>query len=278
MSDFKKFYLKDGSYIRYKKSGSGKPLLLLHTIRNRLEYFDRVVPLLADSYTVYAIDLPGFGDSPVNKNEEYNQRYMTKAISDFIIKNKISKLTLAGESIGGVLCATIAAALPKKVNQIFVFNPYDYDTFFGEGVRRANLFARFIIWSMSLPAVGKVFTALENRLILWLIFRGGVYNKKAITYSYISLLSTSIRKSSNIYHTRSVFCNFSSWSEAKKQYGKLKTPVTLVYGDHDWSTSKERLESRDLLNPKKYIELQDTGHFSFLEAPEKSANIIKFCR
>jgi pimeloyl-ACP methyl ester carboxylesterase len=72
-----------------------------------------------------------------------------------------------------------------------------------------------------------------------------------------------------------VFCNFSSWSEAKKQYGKLKTSVTLVYGDHDWSTSKERLESRDLLNPNKYIELQDTGHFSFLEAPEKSANIMK---
>ena len=210
MSDFKKFYLEDGSYIRYKKSGSGKPLLLLHTIRNRLEYFDRVVPLLTDSYTVYALDLPGFGDSPVNRNEEYNQRYMTNAMADFIVKNKLSKVTLAGESIGGVLCVTIAQTLPKKVNQIFVFNPYDYDTFFGEGVSRANLFARFIIWSMSLPVVGKVSTALENRLILWLIFRGGVCNKKAITYSYISLLSTSIRKSSNIYHTRNVFSNFSS--------------------------------------------------------------------
>lgn len=275
MSDSKKFYLEDGSYIRYKKSGSGKPLLLLHTIRNRLEYFDRVVPLLTDSYTVYALDLPGFGDSPVNRNEEYNQRYMTNAMADFIVKNKLSKVTLAGESIGGVLCATIAQTLPKKVNQIFVFNPYDYDTFFGEGVSRANLLARFIIWSMSLPVVGKVSTALENRLILWLIFRGGVCNKKAITYSYISLLSTSIRKSSNIYHTRNVFSNFSSWSEAKKQYAKPNIPVTLVYGDHDWSTSEERLESRDLLNPKKYVELENTGHFSFLEEPEKSANIIK---
>ena len=275
MSDFNKFYLEDGFHIRYKKSGSGKPLLLLHTIRNRLEYFDRVVPLLADSFTVYTLDLPGFGDSPVNKNVQYNQRYMANAIADFIVRNKLSKLTLAGESIGGVLCATIAATLPKRVNQIFVFNPYDYDTFFGEGVRRANLFARFIIWSMSLPAVGNIFTALENRLILWLIFRGGVYNKKAITYRYISLLSTSIRKSSNIYHTRNVFSHFSSWSEAKKQYAKLKTPVTLVYGDHDWSTSEERRESRDFLNPKKYIELKDIGHFSFLEAPEKSARIIK---
>ena len=130
MSDFKKFYLEDGSYIRYKKSGSGKPLILLHTIRNRLEYFDRVAPLLVDSYTVYTLDLPGFGNSPVNKNQEYDQRYMTNSIADFITKNKLTNLTLAGESIGGVLCATIAATLPKRVNQIFVFNPYDYDTFF----------------------------------------------------------------------------------------------------------------------------------------------------
>ena len=275
MSDFKKFYLEDGSYIRYKKSGSGKPLLLLHTIRNRLEYFDRVVPLLADSYTVYAIDLPGFGDSPVNKNMKYDQSYMTKALSDFVVKNKLSKLILAGESIGGVLCATVASVLPKRVERIFVFNPYDYDTFFGEGVRRANRFARFIIWSMSLPLVGSLFAALENKLILWFIFRGGVFNKKAITFSYVSLLSTSTRKSFNVYHTQNVFLNFISWTESKKCYSGLELPVTLVYGDHDWSLSKERSESQDLLSPQKYLELKDTGHFSFLEVPEKVAEIIK---
>ena len=97
------------------------------------------MPLLADSYTVYAIDLPGFGDSPVNRNEEYNQRYMTKAISDFITKNKISKLTLAGVSIGGVLYATIASTSPNKVNHIFVLNPYDYDIFLVRGSSRQSV-------------------------------------------------------------------------------------------------------------------------------------------
>jgi len=275
MSNLEKFFLDDGSYIRYKKSGSGKPLILLHPTRNRLEYFELVTPLLAKSFTVYALDLPGFGSSPVNKNVNYDQSYMTKAVTDFVVKNKLSKLILAGESIGGVLCATVASALPKKVARIFVFNPYDYDTFFGEGVRRANRFAKFIIWSMSLPVVGSVFTALENKLILSFIFRGGVFNKKAITDSYISLLSTSTRKSFNIYHTRNVFLNFKSWTQSKKCYAELKVPVTLVYGDHDWSSSKERNESRGLLSPQKYVELEDTGHFSFLEAPEKVVKIIK---
>ena len=275
MSNLEKFFLEDGSYIRYKKSGSGNPLILLHPTRNRLEYFELVTPLLAKSFTVYALDLPGFGGSPVKKNVNYDQSYMTKAVVAFVVKNKLSKLILAGESIGGVLCATVALALPKKVKHIFVFNPYDYDTFFGEGVRRANRFAKFIIWSMSLPVVGSVFTALENKLILWFIFRGGVFNKKAITDSYISLLSTSTRKSFNVYHTRNVFLNFKSWAQSKKCYAELKVPVTLVYGDHDWSSSKERNESRGLLSPQKYIELEDTGHFSFLEAPEKVAKIIK---
>ena len=237
MSNFEKFYLEDGSYIRYKKSGSGNPLILLHTIRNRLEYFDLVTPFLTKSFTVYALDLPGFGDSPVNKNMNYDQSYMTKALSDFVVKNNLSKLILAGESIGGVLCATVASVLPKRVESLFA--------------------------------------ALENKLILWFIFRGGVFNKKAISFSYVSLLSTSTRKSFNVYHTQNVFLNFKSWTESKKCYAGLELPVTLVYGDHDWSLSKERSESQGLLSPQKYLELKDTGHFSFIEVPEKVAEIIK---
>ena len=63
--------------------------------------------MLAGSQTVYALDLPGLGGSLVNKNQEYNQQYIANAMADLIIKNKLSKLTLAGESIGGVLYATI---------------------------------------------------------------------------------------------------------------------------------------------------------------------------
>ena len=122
MGTFERFVLKDGSHIRYKKSGSGKPLILLHTIRNRLEYFDRICPLLENSFTVYALDLPGFGDSPVNKAVNYDQTHMAEAIASFIAENKLSKLTLAGESIGAVLCATIATMLPTQVGQIFLFN------------------------------------------------------------------------------------------------------------------------------------------------------------
>ena len=136
MTDINKFNLRDGTYIRFTKIGKGEPLVLLHTIRNRLEYFDLVIPYLKDTYTVYAIDLPGFGDSPVNKNTNYDQSFMTDAVIDFIEQNNLSNVTLAGESIGGVLPITVANKIPDKIKKIFSFNPYDYDKKFGDGVRR----------------------------------------------------------------------------------------------------------------------------------------------
>ena len=113
-NDIKKFNLGGGTFIRYKKTGKGYPLLLLHTIRNRLEYSDKIVQLLKKKFTVYSIDLPGFGESPINTKIHYDQTFFTSCIVYFIEKKKLSKLTLAGESIGGVLPFSISKKIPKK--------------------------------------------------------------------------------------------------------------------------------------------------------------------
>ncbi len=42
----------DGSRLRYFKTGGGPPLVLLHTVRTQLDYFQRVIPALGDEFTV----------------------------------------------------------------------------------------------------------------------------------------------------------------------------------------------------------------------------------
>ena len=71
-----------------------------------------------------------------------------------------------------------------------------------------------------------------------------------------------------------MFKNWRSWLQAPSLYGKVRVPVTLVYGEQDWSRSAEREDRRAKLPRAKYVVLPATGHFSALEQPEAVAQII----
>jgi len=274
MNEIKKFKLSDNTFIRYKKIGKGSPLILLHTIRNRLEYCDEVASLLKNVYTVYLMDLPGFGDSSINTKTNYDQFFMTKSILDFIKEKKLSNVTLAGESIGAVLGVTVANSIPKKIKHIFCFNPYDYAKKFGDGIDRGNFFSKFILFHLGLPVVGNLFVRLENKIILKQILSGGFYNKKKLLSDYLDLLCKSFNNPGYFYHFKNVLSNYGSWNKSNGFYETLKTKKTLVYGKFDWSTENEREETMNLLGLKKKTILEECGHFSFLEAPDRVANII----
>ena len=273
--EIQKFNLDDNTYLRFTKQGKGEPLLLLHTLRNRIEYSDNLLPYLSEHFTVYIIDLPGHGDSPINKEVNYTHEYLTESVAKFIESENLNKLTIAGESIGGVLSASIAKQIPERIKKIFCFNSYDYDKRFAQGVRRGNFMAEFLLFHVSLPlGLGIFFAKLESFPTLWMIFRGGVYKKSAITKNYIKLLCKSIKKPGFVYHERNMFKNYASLPNYNELYSDLKIPVSLIYGDHDWSKNHEREATMDALNLKKYSTMEKTGHFSFLESPELVAKFI----
>ena len=271
----KKFNLNDGTFIRYTEQGSGQPLLLLHTIRNRLEYSDLLLPYLTKKFKVYVIDLPGHGDSLINKKTNYDQDFMTDSIVTFIDDLNLKNLTIAGESIGAVLAATISIKIPNRIKKIFCFNPYDYDKRFAQGVMRGNFVATFLLFHVSLPlGLGVFFAKLESFPTLWIIFRGGVHKKSAITTEYINLLCTSTMKPGFIYHERNVFQNHKSWLNNESLYQCLKTPVNLIYGESDWSKQDEKLNTMKSLGLSSFHTMNETGHFSFLESPKEVSEII----
>ncbi len=89
--------LADGQTLRYARTGNGPPLVLLHTIRMQLEYFKELAPLLARSFTVFAVDLPGHGGSSIDREAAYDEPYLRRSIVDFIERLDLRSVTLAGE-------------------------------------------------------------------------------------------------------------------------------------------------------------------------------------
>jgi pimeloyl-ACP methyl ester carboxylesterase len=57
--------------LAFERRGSGVPLVLLHGIGHHWRAWEPVIDLLADAHDVIAVDLPGFGRSPVPASRRY---------------------------------------------------------------------------------------------------------------------------------------------------------------------------------------------------------------
>jgi len=260
--------------IRFQKIGSGPPLLLIHTIRTQLEYFRSLAPLLAGSHTVYVIDLPGHGHSPIDPSASFDEPYFRRAVIGFLEELNLSDVTLVGESIGGALALTVAAALPRRVKRVYAINPYDYETRYGDGIRRGNWLANVIIGSLQIPLLGAVNASLENKLILGKIMGGGYYDPHRLPADLLAEFDRVAHRPGYKRVARKVLAGWRSWSKARDCYRHISAPVTLIYGDSDWSRPNERERTRSLVPAAQMVTLRNSGHFSAVESPSELARVI----
>ncbi len=266
--------IADGQTLRYSQTGSGEPLVLLHTIRTQLEYFRKLIPILAEHYAVYALDLPGHGYSSIDKAAKYDEPYMRAAVVGFVEALDLKGVTLVGESIGGVLGLTVASSLPDRVAAVVASNAYDYDRHYADGVRRGNLFANFILGTFQIPVIGHINAALENKLFLGWILKGGFFKNRNLPRDLLSEFDSVGRRRGYRTVERKTFAGWRSWSAARALYSGVEVPVTFIYGDHDWSRADERQRNESEIPGAKVVTLEQTGHFAALERPQEIADII----
>jgi pimeloyl-ACP methyl ester carboxylesterase len=266
--------LSDTLSLRFQEIGSGPPLLLIHTIRTQLEYFRSLAPLLAKSHTVYVIDLPGHGHSPIDPGASFDEPYFRQAVIRFIEELNLSSLTIVGESIGGALALTVAAALPQRMKRVYAINPYDYETRYGDGIRRGNWFANFIIGSLQIPVFGAFNASLENKMVLGKIMGGGYHDPRKLPADLLAEFDDVAHRPGYKRAARKVLAGWRSWSKARDYYTQISTPVTLIYGDSDWSRPNERERTRSLIPASQMVTLKNTGHFSAVENPSELARVI----
>ena len=265
------FIRSDGSRLRYFTAGSGPALVLMHTIRTQLDYFHRVIPQLWDSFTVYALDLPGMGWSDIVPGARYEEPDLRAAVVEFVTDLDLHDVTLAGESLGGALALQSAVDLKGRVARVVAFNTYDYPS----GLERGNVFARFIISSVRMPGLGPLFAAMENRPIMKGIMRGGVVDNRTLPDDFVVELRKSGRRKGYPVVARAVYRSLKGFVKARDRYRDVAVPVTLVYSDKDWSRPAEREHVAGLLAEVERITLPDTGHFSALELPNEVARILR---
>jgi pimeloyl-ACP methyl ester carboxylesterase len=263
--------LADGTRLRYLKAGCGPTaLILLHTVRTQLDHFQLVIPRILHAFTVYAVDMPGMGWSDITPGATYTEPALRRAVVELVTVLDLRDVALAGESMGATVALTSSTELEDRVQRVIAFNPYDYPT----GVGRANRVASIYVGAARLPTIGAAVTRMENKPVLGMVLRGGLVQGSALPDHYLAELRRVGRRRGYARVAREVFRNVDSMIAARALYDRVTVPVTLIYGDRDWSRTSEREANRALLRGARSISLPDTGHFAALEQPARVADIL----
>jgi len=256
--------------LRYLKAGAGAPLVLLHTVRTQAEHFRHLIPLIADHYTVHALDLPGMGYSEIVPGASYDEPAMRAGVERLLTELDLNDVTLVGESMGAVLALTTAAELPDRVRRVVAVNTYD----FRGGIARSSLLARVVVSGVLAPGVGPVIAGVEPRPALRAILRGGLGDKSALREDYVDELLRVGSRPGYPTVARAVYQALPSLIAARSRYPEVKAPVHLVYGEKDWSRPSDREADRRLLPSAEFTQVAEAGHFIALERPDVLADLL----
>jgi pimeloyl-ACP methyl ester carboxylesterase len=95
--------------IAFDVQGDGPPLVLLHGTGSRRGVWDPVLGALARERRTYAVDLPGFGDSPAENFEPGPREYVAR-LARWFAEQGLERPHVAGNSMGGGIGLELARA------------------------------------------------------------------------------------------------------------------------------------------------------------------------
>ncbi|MEU8004511.1 alpha/beta hydrolase [Catellatospora sp. NPDC049111] len=97
--------------VAYERRGAGEPLVLIHGIGHHWRAWEPVLDRLAEQHDVIAIDLPGFGRSPVPSGGMPTDMPQTvAAVALWLGEQGLHRPHVAGNSLGGAIALELAAA------------------------------------------------------------------------------------------------------------------------------------------------------------------------
>lgn len=206
-------------------------------------------------YTVFAPDLPGFGENKLKKDELFFADYVS-FVKDFLQQKKLKRVILLGHSFGGRIAIAFTALYPESVSKLVLVN--------ASGIVRPlpslKKKAVYFITKLSKPIFG-----LPGLSHLYKFFRKAVYYSigEMDYYNAKSLAKTF----TNIYRVSIV-----------EQLSKISVPTLIVWGENDTMTPlADGKLMRQKIKDSTFIVVKGATHRLPYENPDVFAQeVLKF--
>ncbi len=214
--------------LHYVVGGKGDPVVLLHGWPTTWYEWRRIMPTLAESYTVIAPDLRGLGDSQ-RPTSGYDKRTLAEDIHQLVHQLGYQRIFLVGHDLGGQVAYAYASAYPQNVLRLAILEvPIPGLTGWEEIKAR--------LWHFAFHAVPNLPEALvtgKERIYLSWFYQHSTYNADAITDLEIDEYLRTYSSPEALHAGFEYYRAFPEDARQNKEYSKtkLQMPVLALGGE-----------------------------------------------
>jgi pimeloyl-ACP methyl ester carboxylesterase len=247
--------------------GNGMPVVLIHGFMSMAYDWRFNIRELGKHFSVYALDLPGFGysDKPLNFN--YSSNGYAEFVASFLDEYNIDRAVLVGNSMGGQIALMACLKYPGRVAGLVLIDSGGYP--------HSVEFLPFKL--LKAPVIGEFSMALINRTVVKIMLKRGIYFDGSfatdeVINNYHNVYGTvNARKMPPIIMRKIMKDEEYITSNLKN----IKCPALIIWGGEDKVISPSRAEMfrRDISNASAMI-IPQAGHMPQIEKSKTVNNAV----
>jgi pimeloyl-ACP methyl ester carboxylesterase len=248
----------NGFRMFYQEAGAGSPLLLVHGWPASSYYWSSVIPLLARTHRVIAVDLKGFGRSDKPHTAGYRIVDLADDLVQFLRAIGLESTDLIGHSMGGMISYAMTLRNPECVRRLItvsapVHGPSSVFPYLRVGTLPG-------LRTLAFPLTRVRFM---TRLVSTLFTAGNPIPSEVIEdiakTTYQSALQSQLSMQATDFSAR---------------LSEIRHQTLLIYGERDLViTPTQPLMARGRIASSR-IEVMSVGHCPSVEDPDTFANLV----
>jgi pimeloyl-ACP methyl ester carboxylesterase len=249
----------NGVRVRYVDVGEGTPIVLVHGFASSLETWNAVIPTLAKSHRVIALDLKGFGWSG-RPEGDYSPHAEAELVYALLDQRGVGRVAVVAHSWGASVALEMALTQPARVTKIALYDAWIYE----------EQLPSFFVWARAAGVGEALFRLYYGERADERIAYAFYDKERYVTEKLVDEVQRALDRPGT-YAAALAAVRGQRYAAVQERYRTIAQPTLLLWGRDDGVTLLpygERL-ARDLRNAR-LVTYPNCGHFPMIEAVSES--------